>query len=354
MSEALKKQIQNELMQPRAAGSNLFVLIDPSRNPGLLTIAQGMTDEGACLFIGDARQEFEDDAPWLVRCDEGGEFVRYLVSEGLGRRWSVFVESDLEFAQIFTHFRKFVKVVDGDGDHIFWRFYDPMIISGQLPFLTVEQRQHFLNGIERLGTEMGEHAFAWFRDNADGRLSTHVLEENNESIDVSDNEISDVKDIPSDLVQISVDGARIRPMMHLTQSQIDAPLLYNRPALVAHVVENLDEEFHPALAQVDRQVLDQMISHGISLAMFSYAIHDVEHIELFIDFMFRIAPGWHKEPTLNQILRRTDITTDEKFNRMAEDRMAGAWDDAETLDDPREWLPQEIARQLNAEGELLQ
>lgn len=354
MSEALKTQIQDEFNKPRDAGSKLFVLIDPSRSPGLLTIAQGLTDEGACLFIGDARQEFEDDAPWLFRCDESGEFVRYLVGNGLGRRWSVFVESDLEFAQVFTHFRKFVKVVDGDGDQIFWRFYDPMIISGQLPFLTIEQRQHFLGGIARLGTEMGGHAFAWFRDSGDGRLSTHVLEANEDSVDVSDNDIPDVRDIPPDLVQISVEGARIRPMMHLTQSQIDAPLLYNRPALVAHVVENLDEEFYPAIAQVDRQVLDQMISHGISLAMFSYAIHDVEHIELFIDFMFRIAPGWHKEPTLNQILRRTDITTDEKFDRMAEDRMAGAWDDAEILDDPREWLPEEIARQLNAKGELIQ
>ena len=354
MSEALKTQIQDEFNKARDAGSKLFVLIDPSRNPGLLTIAQGLTDEGACLFIGDARQEFEDDAPWLFRCDESGEFVRYLVGKGLGRRWSVFVESDLEFAQIFTHFRKFVKVVDGDGDQIFWRFYDPMIISGQLPFLTIEQRQHFLSGIARLGTEMGEYGFAWFHNSGDGRLSTHVLEANQDSVNVSENDISDVKDIPSDLVQISVEGARIRPMMHLTQSQIDAPLLYNRPALVAHVVENLDEEFYPAIAQVDRQVLDQMISHGISLAMFSYAIHDVEHIELFIDFMFRIAPGWHKEPTLNQILRRTEITTDEKFDRMAEDRMAGAWDDAETLDDPREWLPDEIARQLNAKGELIQ
>lgn len=341
-------------MQNRDAGSKLFVLVDPSRNPGLLTIAQGMTDEGACLFIGDARQEFEDDAPWLFRCDESGELVRYLVCEGLGRRWSVFAESNLEFAEIFTHFRKFVKVVDGEGDHIFWRFYDPMIIAGQLPFLTAEQREHFLGGIERLGTEMGEHAFAWFRSNGDGRLSTHVLEADGEKLDVSDNEISDVKDIPSDLVQISVEGARVRPMMHLTQSQIDAPLLYNRPALVAHVVENLDEEFYPAIAQVDRQVLDQMISHGISLAMFSYAIHDVEHIELFIDFMFRIAPGWHKEPALNQILRRTDLTTNEKFDRMTEDRMTRAWDDAETIDDPREWLPEEIARQLNAKGELLQ
>lgn len=49
MVETLKTQIQNEFMQHRDAGSKLFVLVDPSRNPGLLTIAQGMTDEGACL-----------------------------------------------------------------------------------------------------------------------------------------------------------------------------------------------------------------------------------------------------------------------------------------------------------------
>lgn len=354
MASSFKTEILKGLERGEGSTAKLYALLDPSRNPGMLTVANALSPEAACLFIGDAREEFEDDAPWLVTCDDEGQLARHLVEEGIGNRWAVFVRSSEPFAVLFTHFRKFVRIVDGDGDQIFWRFFDPFVLSSQLPFLTREQRRFFFTGIEGLGTEIGEGCFAFSQLAEDGALQTHILEAHGESLEHSDNRIADVSEIPADLVPISVEGAGIRPMMRLTQSQIDGPLLYNRPALVAHIIENLDEDFEHAIADIDRQVLDQMMSHAISLAMFSYSIHDVEHIELFIDFMFRIAPGWHRQPALNKILSRPDLSTAQKFSSLTEDRMASAWDDAERYDDPREWLPDDVARQVNAQGDLLQ
>ncbi|TDK29600.1 DUF4123 domain-containing protein [Rhizobium deserti] len=351
MSNTLKARILDEC-RPEKDGTSLYVLVDPSRNPALLTTAQALSEEGSCLFLGDAKKEFEDDAPWLFRCGDDGELVRYLIEEGLGKRWAVLIESDQEFPQLFTHLRKFVKIVDGDEDQIFWRFYDPFVIASQLPFMTSEQRLFFFSGMRSLGVEMGGKAFVRYACQPDGRLHTRILEAVNDTVESSENDIADVREIPTDLAPIRVEGARVRPMMHFTQSQIDAPLLYNRPALVEHILETLDDDFRPSVGQIDQQVLDQMISHGVSLAMFSYRIQDVEHIELFIDFMFRIAPGWHREPRLNQVLR-ADLSSAAKFERLADDDMASAWDDAETYDDHREWLPAEIAAQVDAKGDVV-
>ncbi|OLP42438.1 DUF4123 domain-containing protein [Rhizobium oryziradicis] len=353
MSDTFKSQILAQLSASGESDISLYALLDPSRNAGMLNVAQAMAEEGACLFLGEAREEFSDDAPWLFKCDASGELARYLINESLGKRWAVFIQSSRHFSELFNHFRKFVKITDADDDQIFWRFYDPAILMGQMPFLTLEQRQFFFQGIKRIGTEVGQDGFVFTSCNAGGLLDTNVFVRHGDLVEQSEHQIGDVRDIPKDLVPISVEGASVRPMMRLTQSQIDGPLLYNRPALVAHVIETLDDEFRPSIEKIDQAPLYEMISHGIQLAMFSYAIHDVQHIELFIDFMFRIAPGWHKQPQLNKILIRRDITTEVKFDLLAADNMAKAWDDAERYDDAREWLPDAIARQLDANGDPL-
>lgn len=352
MSELLKNHILQKLSPQDAERGHLYVLLDPSRDSSMLTVARAMAEESACLFLGDARREFEDDAPWLFRCDPSGELARFLVQKGFGERWGLFVRSEKQFADLFSHFRKFIKIIDADGDQLFWRFYDPAVIVSQIPFLTGEQRIFFFQGIDWIGIEIGKEALVFLSCNEDGTLTSNTMEVHGDLVEYSENTISDVADIPDNLIKISTIGAAVRPLMRFTQSQIDAPLLYNRPALVTHVIENLDDDFKPVIAKIDEVPLREMIGHGVSLATLSYAIHDIEHVELFIDFMFRIAPGWHRQPTLNKVLVREDLSTKDKFRFLASDEMAASWDDAERYDDPREWLPDDIARQLDANGDV--
>lgn len=115
-------------------GAQLFVLLDPSRDTKITTVAQGLSERAECLYIGSARQEFEDDAPWLVQCGEMDGFSDYLVDEGLGQHWCVFVISGGSFDDLFRHFRHLTKIRQVDGESLFFRYYDPDVL-GSIPAL---------------------------------------------------------------------------------------------------------------------------------------------------------------------------------------------------------------------------
>lgn len=324
-------------------GAQLFVLLDPSRDTKITTIAQGLSERAECLYIGSARQEFEDDAPWLVQCGEMDGFSDYLVDEGLGQHWCVFVISDGSFDDLFRHFRHLTKIRQVDGESLFFRYYDPDVLGSILPFLTGAQRKYVFGPAAAMLMEVAVGPACGFgkmqlRETGDIN-TTLVLPPSDEapSPSVQEATIGDPSVSLASIMTFDLNGAGVRPVLTLTQAQLEAPILFNRPKLVASTIAYLEEDFGQAMKVMPPVLLAQNINHGIDIAM-NYRIFDVSHIHLFVDLMMRVAPGWHRQPKLREVLTRAELSPEDRFEIMLNRRYDDDWEDARRFDDPDEWI----------------
>ncbi|TCN33796.1 DUF4123 domain-containing protein [Sinorhizobium americanum] len=345
VKQAAKTLIELSLEKARktAPGAQLFILLDPSRDSNLTTVIQGLAQRAECLYIGSARDEFEDDAPWLAQCEDLDGLSDFLIDEGMGQRWCVFAISDGSYDELFRHFRKLVKIRQAKGDLLFFRFYDPEVLGSIIPFLTSEQRTYLFGPVRSFlmeiaaGSDLG---FGRMEAPDSGSIPVSFMLPSPDGANKIISEESIIRG-PAELLAshmvFDLVGAVTKPVLTLTQAQLEAPVLFNRPKLVASTIEYLEEDFGEAMKVMPPGMLAQNINHGIDLAM-SYRIFDVSHIHLFVDLMMRIAPGWHRQPSLASVLTRADLPPEERFDIMLNPRYDDAWEDARRFSDPEEWI----------------
>lgn len=345
MQGALRRSAKDLLCRTLADNpqSRLFALLDPSRDTRMTTIAEGLTSRAECLYIGSARDEFEDDAPWLAQCDPMDGFSDFLIDEGIGQRWCVFIVSDASFDKLFRHLRHLTKIRQVGGDSLFFRYFDPEVIGSILPFLTSDQRRYLFGPASALLLEIAAGPASGFgrmelADNGDIKTTILLPSEDGKGVSTPHEAvIADPAVSLSDLMTFDLKGAGVRPVLTLTQAQLEAPMLFNRPKLVASTIDYLEEDFGEAMKIMPPVLLAQNINHGIDLAI-SYRILDVSCIYLFVDLMMRIAPGWHRQPQLAEVLARAEISPDDRFEILLGQRYEDAWEDARQFDDPDEWI----------------
>ncbi len=147
--EALREVLQAK--EP----ARLYAVVDAARGP--MTIPptlQAMTDQISCLYRGQALEEFGDDTAWVVGIAPDESVLDWLIDNGFGKRWSIFLRSTLQLADVVRHLRKFTVIEDEEGTAHFFRFYDPRTLRQYLPVFTPEQNTAFFTGVD-----------AWFCEN---------------------------------------------------------------------------------------------------------------------------------------------------------------------------------------------
>ncbi len=105
--------------------SRLFIVFDPSRDTKIETIGQGLAARAECLYVGHAREEFGEGAPWVAEVADHDGLKEFFINEGLGARWGIMALSDASFEEVYRHFKKLVKVRRVSGEALFFRFFDP-------------------------------------------------------------------------------------------------------------------------------------------------------------------------------------------------------------------------------------
>ena len=127
----------------------LYAVIDASRSPMTIPATlQAMTDKVACLYRGQALEEFGDDTAWVAAINLDESVLDWLIDNGFGKRWSIFLRSPLQLADIVRHLRKFTVIQDDQGTAHFFRFYDPRTLRQYLPVFTTEQSAAFFKGVQ--------------------------------------------------------------------------------------------------------------------------------------------------------------------------------------------------------------
>lgn len=136
---------------PLCEAGRLYAVIDAARSPRALQLLEESVDAYASLYDGEAGRAHDDVAPYLVHLRGDSWLLERLVSEGHGDAWGIYVVSHRDFEAVRRHLRQFLMVeAEGEERRLFFRFYDPRVLSTFAEVITADQRAEFTKGLDCL------------------------------------------------------------------------------------------------------------------------------------------------------------------------------------------------------------
>ena len=125
--------------------SKTFAILDGASVEGLLVQFETMAPVYRCLYRGELENGIDEVAPYLVELEQGSEFTNWVLSEGWGNHWGIFmvVKESVSIDALLRHFRKLNKVKGADGKIVIFRYYDPRVLRIFLPICESEQVPSF-------------------------------------------------------------------------------------------------------------------------------------------------------------------------------------------------------------------
>ena len=95
--------------------------------------------EYLCLYAGELAPDMAEVAPYLISLHRGDAFTEWLLSEGKGKSWGIFITANVAIQALYRHFRRFLMVQTEDGEKLYFRYYDPQVLRVYLPTCTDEE-----------------------------------------------------------------------------------------------------------------------------------------------------------------------------------------------------------------------
>jgi len=139
INEEIAQSVSRRLFAEEAA--NVYAVLDGASVPGLLEQLYELEPEHECLYRGELQPDVAEVAPYLVCLEPDSEFTRWLVAEGWGQHWGVFVSSDADMRVLRRHFRTFLVVYDPEGKPLYFRYYDPRVLRLYMPTCNEQELQ---------------------------------------------------------------------------------------------------------------------------------------------------------------------------------------------------------------------
>lgn len=140
--------IVQALFQAVGEGASLYAILDSAHNIDIALRLCSSPVEYDSLYRGRSEEALWHVAPYLVRCKQDSVFIRWVLEEGWGSSWSIFLTSMVGIDALCRHFRHFLLVQDEDGQQMYFRFYDPRVLRIYLQTCTVEEAQQFFGPVE--------------------------------------------------------------------------------------------------------------------------------------------------------------------------------------------------------------
>lgn len=118
-----------------AQDKQLYAIVDAARVEDMPAQLFELEDdpEYFSLFFETPQAELIDVAPYLVQLEMDSKFFSWLLTEGWGDSWGIFVSSDMTLEPLMEHFRSLLKVQSPEGEEFYFRFYDPRVLRVFLP-----------------------------------------------------------------------------------------------------------------------------------------------------------------------------------------------------------------------------
>jgi hypothetical protein len=110
-----------------------YAILDAARNDKIYQMLANTDIEPLCLYKGDKATELASVAPYLINLKRKDSFTDWLINNGWGRSWGIFLRSLASIKELQRHFRQFLMVYDEEGTPLYFRFYDPRVLRVYLP-----------------------------------------------------------------------------------------------------------------------------------------------------------------------------------------------------------------------------
>lgn len=104
------------------------------------------------LFRGSTGLELWSVAPYLVDISSNLKIIELIGTKHPIDRRVTWLHSNLNIDELRKHLRRFLRLKQGDGNYIYFRFYDPYVIDAVFPNLEEEQVVEFFRGLNYLRT----------------------------------------------------------------------------------------------------------------------------------------------------------------------------------------------------------
>jgi len=106
-----------------------------------------------CLFGGDLESNLADVAPYIIRVPVEHEFTEWVLKEGFGDDWGIFVHARQCLIEMRRHFRGIANCYDEHGNSRVFRFYDPRVLREFLPTYTPKELTAFFGNVDAFFAE---------------------------------------------------------------------------------------------------------------------------------------------------------------------------------------------------------
>jgi hypothetical protein len=127
---------------------NVFAVLDGASIPKLLDTLHQFQPEYACLYRGELKPDMAHVAPYLVRLEPESEFTDWVIENGRGKHWGVFLRTASDLAAMRRHLRTLLVVHDADGKPMSFRYYDPRVLRVFLPTCNSDQLATFFGPVD--------------------------------------------------------------------------------------------------------------------------------------------------------------------------------------------------------------
>ena len=101
-------------------------------------------------------------APYLVKLEPKEPFTDWLLNEGWGVHWGIFLRSPTVLRALLDHFRSFHTIELPDQRTVLFRYYDPRVLRTFLPVCNAAELTTFFGPVQTFIVE-GEASDAGIR-----------------------------------------------------------------------------------------------------------------------------------------------------------------------------------------------
>jgi hypothetical protein len=131
----------------------VFAVLDGASVRGLIKKIFEHEPDYSCLYRGELEPDTATVAPYLVRLEGDSPFTEWVLRDGWGAHWGIFVASTANLRTLRNHLREFLKVELPDRRTVLFRFYDPRVFRSFLPACNASELTMFFGPIQSFVVE---------------------------------------------------------------------------------------------------------------------------------------------------------------------------------------------------------
>jgi hypothetical protein len=124
-----------------------YMLLDAAKMGSHMDEAIRLNKQNNSLYRGGSEEKLAAVAPYIFSLENEDPLFRWYIKKGWGQSWGFLINSRATLPELHKHFRKFLIVQTEDDRKLYFRFYDPRVLSIFLPTCDREQILEFFGPI---------------------------------------------------------------------------------------------------------------------------------------------------------------------------------------------------------------